>query len=145
MPRNYRKKGTPVGRPATARAKFDTGKFETLMLLKPTKEMVAFGLKISKASLERCITQHYPGETFETLAERFGAEVSLSLRQRVLRGAMNGDRTLLIFASKAFAGLRDRVEIAKDPEQHKAELAVETAKQTAEGVRVAAVLAALRG
>lgn len=143
--RTRKPRGGPNGRPATAKAKFDRASFETALKLQATKDMAAVALGMSRASLDRCIADEYPGETFETLADKHRTEVTLSLRQRVLRGAMAGDRTLLIFAAKAFAGLKERVEVAKDPEQHKDDLKAAKAVVTAEAARVDAVLAALNG
>jgi hypothetical protein len=136
------------GRPPHAKAKFDRAKFEGMLAVSATREMCAIGLGISDSTLDRVIPKEYgAGVSFEQLAAKHSTNVTLSLRQRVLRGALNGDRTLLIFASKTMAGLRERVEFIKDPTQHADDVAAATAPKvvTVEDNRMAAVLAVLRG
>ena len=110
-----------TGRPATAMARFDVKVFEALLAVKSTREECELVLGMSRASLDRAIRRQYgPKATFEQVALEKAVLTKISLRRRVLNGAMSGDRTLLIFASKTMAGLSERVTVEEDEQQRKA-------------------------
>lgn len=149
-----------IGRPASAYAKFDAKVLEGMLSGMMTLDECAIHFGMSHESLRRAIRAHYgKRETFERLAARFGVGTKLSLRRRVIATALATDKegrydgAMLRYAADRFAGLSPHVVVAKDPEQHEAEVslrereladAATTREQETERVeRMAAVLAAL--
>lgn len=111
-----------MGRPPRAQDAFKRDVFEALLAVSATKLEVCDYFEMSKASLQRAVKRTYGRkETFETIARKKKTRTKMSLRRRVLAKALDEDRydrTMLIFAAKAYGGLTERVVIEDDAEQH---------------------------
>lgn len=145
-----------TGRPATARAAFDQGQFESMLAVLATRIEVCAWFGFSEESLNRNIRRVYGQKaTFEQLAAHFSAKTRVSLRRRVLSKALaekdgKYDGAMLRYAAERYAGLAAQVVVTRDPAQHDEEMAAQhaaaAAAQSAKAVeaqRVDAVLGLL--
>jgi len=106
-----------MGRPKKA---FDLDQFEKLCALHCTKEEIAAWFDFSEDTLEARMKEHYDS-TFSVVFRQKRSGGRVSLRRKMMEGAMGGNVALLIFLSKNLLGYGDRVvtETGKENEQSK--------------------------
>lgn len=86
----------------------DWSQFEKLCALHCTLEEITAFFEVSDDTIERACKRHYKKSFAEISREKRGLG-KLSLRRKMYETAMRGDKTLLIWLSKNYMGMTDKV------------------------------------
>jgi len=94
----------------------DWSQFEKLCALHCTLEEITAFFEISDDTIERACKRHYKKSFAEISREKRGLG-KLSLRRKMYETAMRGDKTLMIWLSKNYMGMTDKLETNQQIEQ----------------------------
>ena len=95
------------------RKEIDFNVLDALMQFKVTKAFVADYMGVSEDTIDRRIKENFQ-MTFSEYSKLKQQRTGLKLQQKCIERAINGDRTLLIFALKNFANWSDKQEQSID-------------------------------
>lgn len=94
----------------------DWTQFEKLCGLHCTLAEISAFFGISDDTIERACKRHYKKSYAEIYKEKQGLG-KLSLRRKMFETAMKGDKTLMIWLSKNYMGMTDKLETNQQIEQ----------------------------
>jgi len=123
-----KKRGRPL-------IQLDWDVFERLCGIQCTLEEIADFFRCSSDTIERSVKRHY-GQDFAEIFRQKRGNGKISLRRKIYELAVKGDRTLLIWASKQYLGMSDKVEQKQEISAKVESLAIVSDEELSERIKL---------
>ena len=107
-----------MGRPAY---EIDKEQFEKLCGIQATKAEICAWFRVSDSTVERWVHKNY-GEPFEDIRRKKSEIGKVGLRRAMFQKALDGNVPLLIWLSKQYLGMSEKVETTIGPAEVKKEI-----------------------